>query len=120
MDWESIQVFVRNISAFVVVLLLAYITLRYGLGMFNKKFNRGVLKIIERVMLDPRRGSALYLVQIGSECYLLGISQGSVNLIKELPMEIIEKVKDEQFIDDDTADKVSFQELFGYFKREKG
>ena len=120
MDGDLIWGFVRNISAFVVVILLAYITLRYGLGMFNKKFNRGVLKIIERVMLDPRRGNALYLVQVGSECYLLGISQGSVNLIKELPMEIVEKAQEEQIIDDDSADKISFQEMLGFFKKDKG
>lgn len=119
MSWEGIQVFLKNISAFIIVILLAYVTLRYGLGMFGRKFNKGVLKVIERVMLDPRRGCALYLVQVGTDCYLIGISQGGVNLIKELPVETIEKIQEEQLLDDGSYEKISFPELFNFLKKEK-
>ncbi|MFY9115328.1 MAG: flagellar biosynthetic protein FliO [Dethiobacteria bacterium] len=119
MDWDTIQIFLRNISAFLVVILLAYITLRYGLGIFNRRFNQGVIKVVERVILDSRRGCVLYLVQIGSNCYLIGTSQGSVNLIKELSSEAIEEARDECILSNDSTEKISFPELFKNFKRDK-
>ena len=120
MGWDSFFDYLRNLSAFLFVILLAFITLRYGLGFFNNKFNRGVLKVVERVVLDARRGNALYLVQVGDECYLLGASQGSLRLIKELPAETVERIRDEQSDSNDLPDKASFQELLGFFKKEKG
>ncbi len=120
MGWDSFFLYVRNLSAFLFVILLAFLTLRYGLGFFHNKFNRGVLKVLERVVLDSRRGNALYLVQIGEDCYLLGASQGSLRLIKELPAETVERIRDEQSDSDDLPDKASFQEILGLFKKDKG
>lgn len=117
-EWDGMQI-LRNISAFVVVLLLLYVVLRYGLGAFNRKLNRGVLKVLERVMLDPRRGNALYLVQVGQTCYVIGTSQNGVNLITELPQEEVEKIQDEQLIDDSSAPNVSFLEMFNYFQKKQ-
>ncbi len=61
----------------------------------------------------------LYLVQIGSNCYLIGTSQGSVNLIKELSSEAIEEARDECILSNDSTEKISFPELFKNFKRDK-
>ncbi len=120
MGWDSLFLYVRNLSAFLLVILLAFVTLRYGLGFYQNRFNRGVLKVVERVVLDPRRGNALYLVQVGDECYLLGASQGSLRLIKELPLETVESIREEQSDGNGLPDKASFQEIFGFFKKEKG
>lgn len=120
MEWDSIFLYFRNLSAFLFVILLAFLTLRYGLGYFHNRFNRGVLKVVERVVLDPRRGNALYLVQVGDEYYLLGASQGSLRLIKELQAETVEQIREEQSDGDGLPDKASFQEILGFFKKEKG
>ncbi|NLZ29121.1 MAG: FliO/MopB family protein [Firmicutes bacterium] len=119
MDWGTVQTFIKNISAFLLVILLAYLTLRYGLGFFRRRFDQGVIKVVERVMLDSRRGCALYMVQIGSGFYLIGTSQGSVSLIKELPAEVIEEARNERSLNDEPTEKISFPELCKFFKKDK-
>lgn len=64
-----------------VIVLLAYLALRYGLRSIYRGFDGGQVKVLERVPLDPKSGSSLALVQLGEEVLLLGSSQGGVTLL---------------------------------------
>ena len=66
------------------VLVLAYVTLKIGLPrMFGMRTpSRGPIKVVARYSLEPRK--ALYLVQAGSQVFLLGTSDNQVQNLAAL------------------------------------
>lgn len=72
-------------SAFILVLL--YITLRLLNHLIRGQMGRGQLEVIEAVAIG--RKSQLVLVRAGEQCYLLGVSDHAVELIKEMPKSAI-------------------------------
>jgi flagellar biosynthetic protein FliO len=74
----------QSIGFLIIIILLAYFALRYGLRSAYRGFGSGRMQVLERVVLDPKSGSALVLVQMGREVLLLGTSQGGVTLLRTL------------------------------------
>ena len=81
---EGYGLFVNFFGMLILVAALAYLAIRYGLRIFSPGINRGKVKVLERVPLDAKGGSALLLVQLGEELLLVGAAQGGVSLLKEL------------------------------------
>lgn len=81
---EELILLLRFILALLLVAALACLALRYGLRALHPGLNRGRLRVLEKVPLDVKTGSALLLVRVGDELLLLGMARGSVSLIKEL------------------------------------
>lgn len=81
---EEYALLIRGILALLLVPALAYLALRYGLKAVYPGLGRGRLRVLEKIPLDAKSGSALLLVQAGDELLLLGMARGGVSLIKEL------------------------------------
>lgn len=65
-----------------LVLGLIYLSLRFGLGHYQRFYPRARIRILEQVNLGPKR--SLYVVQVGEQHFLLGAGEGGINLLKEL------------------------------------
>lgn len=72
----------QSMGFLLLIILLAYLAIKYGLKSVYRGLNGGYMKVLERAPLDPKSGSSLLLVQVGKEVYLIGTAQGGVNLLK--------------------------------------
>lgn len=81
---------VRTVVVLGLVLALVYLTLNVGLRRLlgiRPSANVGLVKVLERVTLDPKR--SLFVVEAAGEVLLLGGSEASVTLISKLdPAEV--------------------------------
>lgn len=87
----------QSMGFLLLIILLAYLAIKYGLKSVYRGLNGGYMKVLERAPLDPKSGSSLLLVQVGKEVYLIGTAQGGVNLLKTFNW------KDLQYADDEEA-----------------
>jgi flagellar biosynthetic protein FliO len=74
----------QTVLALILVCVLAYVFLRYGLRwlMRGRKTGLSSLAVLDRLTLDSRR--TLYVVEAAGKVYLLGATDASVRLIAEL------------------------------------
>ena len=80
--------FIKMISALIVVCVFAVVIMKYAVPKvgFLKKFSGGkYIEIITRQSLDQRKH--LYIVKIGQRYALVGSSDHGVNLVMELKKE---------------------------------
>jgi flagellar biosynthetic protein FliO len=83
--------FIRMISALVVVCILAVIILKYAvprIGFFKKYSGGKYIDVVARQNLDQRKH--LYIIKVGERYALVGSSDHGVNLVMELKKEDIE------------------------------
>ncbi|MGI9951205.1 flagellar biosynthetic protein FliO [Moorellaceae bacterium AZ2] len=67
-----------------LVLVLAYVTVRYGLGRANSLMAAaGHLKVVARLPVGPK--AALLVVRCGRRYFLIGVGEGPPALLAELP-----------------------------------
>lgn len=90
------KMLLKSMGFLIIIILLAYVVLRYGLKSVYRKASGGRLQVLERVVLDPKTGSALHLVRLGREVLLLGSAQGGVKLLKTLSEEEYSALKLEE------------------------
>lgn len=81
------KMFLQALGFLIVIILLAYLALRYGLQSVYRGFGGGRLEVLEKIVLDPKSGSHLFLVRLGREIYLLGASSGSIRILKTIDQE---------------------------------
>jgi flagellar biosynthetic protein FliO len=93
--WQSYGIFMlETLAALFVVALAAWALARFGGSWFNRGKGNGRLRVVERLGLDPKR--AIYLVEVDKEQLLIGVSDGSVRLLKALGQPGEGEVKGEQ------------------------
>lgn len=77
---------VRTFVVLGLVIAIAYLTLNVGLrklmGVAGPLRQLGLVRVLERVSLDPKR--TLFVVRAGNEVLLLGAGEGSLSLITKL------------------------------------
>lgn len=84
--------FVKMISALIVVCVLAIILLKYAVprvGFFRKFSGGRYIEVLARQSLDQRKH--LYVVKVGGRYSLIGASEHGVNLVMELRPEDVEQ-----------------------------
>ncbi len=77
--------FIKMISALIVVCVVAVLILKYMVPKFSfaKRFSaEGPVKILSRIALGPKQH--LYLVKVEEKCILLGVTDHSITKIDEL------------------------------------
>lgn len=89
----------RTLVVLALVVALIYLTLNWGLrklmgvkGLPGQ--GSGVVKVMERIPLDPKR--SLFVIQVAEEYLLLGGGEGAVNLLAKIDREAMEKIKAER------------------------
>ncbi len=101
----------------ILIVVLAYLAIRYGLRSLYRGANGGYMKVLERVPLDHKSNSSVSLIQVGKEIYLIGIAQGSVTLLKTLDW------KDLQYVEENIASgnvdlKTPFSKIMSTLKKD--
>jgi len=72
-----------------LVVLLAYFSIKYGLRRLQPSYGQEHVKIIQRVSLDVKGERSLILIRVGTRLLLLGSAQGGISLLSELPDELL-------------------------------
>ncbi|AKX93534.1 flagellar protein [Moorella thermoacetica] len=84
MDRELVLALVRLAIFLPLVLALAYITVRFGLGrVTGLATGSGNLEVLERVQLSNKTGLAV--IRCGERYFLVGLGDGPPALLAELP-----------------------------------
>ncbi len=65
-----------------LVLLVAYLSIKYGFMQNNRFFSGGNIRILEQVSLGHK--AKICIVRVGEQYYLMGCSEQQVTLLKEL------------------------------------
>ncbi len=85
MDREMLLALVRILVLLPLVCILAYLTVRFGLGRVKSwpvPGGRKRMRVLEQVSLGPKAG--LSLVQVGEKYMLFAHQEGSILLVKEM------------------------------------
>ncbi len=84
----------QSMGFLILIVILAYLAIRYGLRSVYRGVNGGYMKVLERVPLDHKSGSSLTLIQVGKEVYLVGTAQNNVNLLKTFDWKELQYAED--------------------------
>lgn len=79
---DTLWIFLRMLLSLPVVLVLAYLTIRYVLGKKNYAPAVRRLRLVESLPLSGK--GTLVLVEMGGRYYFLACQEGAVALIKEM------------------------------------
>lgn len=82
MEWSLWEAIIRVIVCLPIVLLLAFVLIKYGVAK-NYAHNRGNLRLLEQVVLLPK--ATINIVKVGDEYLLISATEQEINVIK--PME---------------------------------
>lgn len=73
---------IRLVIILPLILLLAYVSIKYGFFNQRRFLSSGNLKILDRAALGPRAG--ICVVQVDERYFLLGYGDQQVSLLQEL------------------------------------
>lgn len=73
---------VQSVAVLVALALLAWVLARFVGPRLRAVGGRTRLRVVERLVLEPRR--TLYVVEVDGAPLLIGVSDGSVRLLKPL------------------------------------
>lgn len=96
MDLQFGLMFLRTIIALLFILMLIYISMKYGGSKLQNIQNRRYIKILERVPISKE--NSLLVVKIGQKGYVMASTNGKVEIISELSQEEIIEVVDSKAI----------------------
>ena len=82
MDYSITSSFLRLFVALPVVILLAYISLKFGNKYFKKMNNGKLLNVVETVPVYSK--AAISVVKIGEEYHVLGVTEANIVDLKTL------------------------------------
>lgn len=75
----SILVFLGSLA---LVLILAYVLIRFGLGNLQRPKNSTQMMVLDRLPLGPKQN--LFVVKVKEDIFLLGVTEQRVSLIEKL------------------------------------
>ncbi len=116
MDKELFWAAVRLVLSLPLVIVLAYLTIKYGLARRQWLFPgaRRRMRVLEQLSLGPRTG--LSLIQVGREYFLIAFHDGKITLVKEftqLPEELPVVVPERE----NYGREQFFQEKINFFRQ---
>ncbi len=82
-SWQSYGIFIlETLVALSVVALAAWAAVYFGRTRFGKGGKSGRMRIVERLVLEPRR--SIYLIEVDGQTLLVSSAEGSVRVLKDL------------------------------------
>lgn len=92
MDKEFLQMLLNIIFVLPFILLLIYISLKYGGNKLQSIQNGRFIKVIERVPLT--KDSSIVVVKIGDKAFVMSSGGGKTEILMELEKRQIEQIED--------------------------
>ena len=89
---EMLWLFIRMVGALAVVSVAIILSLKFGLPFLNPKTmsKNKMLNVTESIALTPR--ISVYVVKVGNEYMLLGVTGEKVTYLKSVPVELLEDI----------------------------
>lgn len=82
-SWQGYGIFIlETLAALALIAVGAWAVVRFGGARLRGRMKQGRLKVVERLVLEPRR--SVYLIEVDGDTLLIGVSDGSIRLIKSL------------------------------------
>ena len=80
--WSTLAYLFSLVAVFAVVIVMAYFAAKFIGGRFNARMSTGGGKILENLPLGPNR--SVCVVEMAGRVFLLGVTEGSINLLSEI------------------------------------
>lgn len=80
--WSTLAYLLSLVAVFAVVVVMAYFAAKFIGGRFNARMSTGGGKILENLPLGPNR--SVCVVEMAGRVFLLGVTEGSINLLGEI------------------------------------
>ena len=80
--WSTLAYLFSLVAVFAVVVVMAYFAARFIGGRFNARMSTGGGKVLENLPLGPNR--SVCIVEMAGRVFLLGVTDGSINLLGEI------------------------------------
>jgi flagellar biosynthetic protein FliO len=85
-------VILQTFAVLVLIGAMAWAFVRFVAPRMGMRAGRSRMKILERLPLEPRR--SLYLVEVDGKSILVGVSEGSIRLLREVQAPVAGAVED--------------------------
>jgi|GEM_PF-1077428 flagellar biogenesis protein FliO len=89
MAMEEYLLILKFTGFLILVALLAYFMIRFGLRRLQPSTGRGYIKVLQKVPLDVKGDRLLVLVRIEERILLLGSAQGNITVLQDFPAEAL-------------------------------
>jgi flagellar biosynthetic protein FliO len=91
--WTTYGLFVlETVAALAVIAAAGWAVVRFGGGRLGARGKNRRMKLLERLVLEPRR--SVHLVEVDGETLLIGTSERSVHLLKRISDQDAEDLRD--------------------------
>lgn len=87
----ELQYFIKTILFLPFILILIYLSLKYGGTKLQNLQNGRYIKVLERVSLSKE--NSLIIVKIGEKGYVITSSQGKIEILMEIPKNELESIQ---------------------------
>ncbi len=109
MGIEEIAALIQSILMFLFVIFLAIGSLKFLAKYFNG--DNGLIKIIEKKSVD--NNSSLVIAKVGEEYFLMGAGNSGVTILRDLDLDLVEKITREKPI----KEGVEFKTIGKFLKK---
>lgn len=82
---EEYLLVLKFIGLLVLVALLAYAAIRFGLRRLQPAAGRGYIRILQKMPLDMKGDRLLILIRMGERILLLGSAPGGISVLHQFP-----------------------------------
>ncbi|MCP4604950.1 MAG: flagellar biosynthetic protein FliO [Proteobacteria bacterium] len=80
-SWQNYAIFIlETMVALAVIALAAWVVVRVGRTRFGRGGKSSRMRVVERLVLEPRR--SVYLIEVDGRTMLVGTGEGSVQLLE--------------------------------------
>lgn len=97
MDYSFLSQILLLLVMLPIIIILIYITLKFGGKYMNSMSNHKLIKVVERVQLS--QNSFLAVVIIDNKPYVVSSGDKGINILKELDETTMEKMKNKNTFD---------------------
>lgn len=97
MDYSFLSQILLLLIMLPIVIVLIYVTLKFGGKYMNSMSNSKLIKVVERVQLS--QNSFLAVVIIDNKPYVVSSGDKGINILKELDETTLEKMKNKNTFD---------------------
>ena len=80
--WSTLAYLFSLVAVFAVVAVMAYFAAKFIGSRFNARLSTGGGKVLENLPLGPNR--SVCIVEMAGRVFLLGVTEGSINLLGEI------------------------------------
>lgn len=88
---DALSMIGQLVAALVIIIVLIYLTLKFGGKKFQAIQNNNYLKVLERISLS--KDNSMMVVKIGEKAFVFTSTNNSIEMLMEIDKDDIEKIE---------------------------